>query len=117
MLGILTSRLPWQIWALLGAAVFAGVLVWKIDQRAYNRGFSAADEQWLERVEQELERQEDANKEALRLAQEEIERLEQDRRMRDATINRLLGQVSNLPTANRPAVSADGVRILNSIVE
>ena len=109
--------LPWQIWAALGVLVFSGIMAWQIDARAYNRGFAAADEAWVERVEQELERQDEANREAMRRAQEEIARLQEGRRVRDATIERLLGEAAQDPDADRPAIGTDSVRRLNSVLD
>lgn len=111
------SKLPWQIWAALAVVAILGVSAWIINDRAYNRGFSDAETQWELRVAEELERQDEANREALRIANEEIDRLREAREVRDATIERLVREAHELPTADRPAVSSDGVRILNSVLE
>ena len=57
-------RLPWQLWLAIGAALILALGVWFIDSRAYSRGFSEADAQWVKRVEDEYKRQIDANKKA-----------------------------------------------------
>uniref|UniRef100_A0AAU7VFZ4 P-loop NTPase superfamily protein n=1 Tax=Dinoroseobacter phage vB_DshS_R26L TaxID=3161158 RepID=A0AAU7VFZ4_9CAUD len=115
--GRVASRLPWQIWAALGVAVVLGITAWQINDRAYDRGFAEAERQWQERLEAELERQDAANREALRLAQEEIDRLTEAKEVRDATIARLIEEARQDPDADRPAVSAPGVRRLNSVLD
>lgn len=111
------SRLPWQIWAALGLAVFLGVSARYINDRAYNRGFSEAEDQFEQQVEEELARQAEANRAALQRAEEEIARLREAKDVRDATISRLIEEARQDPDADRPAVSSDGVRRLNSILE
>lgn len=113
----ITSRVPWQIWAALGVAVILGIAAWQIDSRAYDRGFAEAERQWQERLEIELARQDDANREALRVAQEQIERLQEARDVRDATITRLIEEARQDPDADRPSVSAPSVRRLNSVLD
>lgn len=109
--------LPWQIWASLGVVVVLGITAWQINDRAYNRGFAEAERQWELRVEQELERQRDANKEALRIAREEITRLQEAKEVRDATIERLIQEGQQDPDAARPALGPGSVRRLNSVIE
>ena len=111
------SRVPWQIWAALGVVVVLGIAGWQIDARAYDRGFADAEQQWQERLDQELERQEDANREAMRIAQERIELLQAAKDVRDATIARLIQEAAQDPDADRPAVSTGSVRRLNSILD
>lgn len=110
------STLPWQIWAALGVALVLGVSAWTIDHRAYNRGFSDADEKWQGSVLEERARQEEVNLAATRRAQEEIERLRLAKEVRDATIERLEAEAAADANASRPAVGAASVHRLNSIL-
>jgi len=111
------STLPWQIWAALAVIAVLGVSAWIINDRAYNRGFAEAERQWQIQVQEELERQQAANDAALRAAQDEIARLNEARRVRDATIERLNREAYEDPNADRPALGADSVRRLNSVLE
>ncbi|HEY7824255.1 MAG TPA: hypothetical protein VIG24_15540 [Acidimicrobiia bacterium] len=116
-LGRFASKLPWQIWAALAVAAVLGVSAWIINDRAFSRGFAEAERQWEQQVQEELERQQAANDAALRAAREEIERLNEARRVRDATIERLNREAREDPNAGRPALGADSVRRLNSVLE
>ena len=116
-LGGILTRVPWQIWAALAVALFLGVTAWQIDARAYKRGFADAEQQWQERVAIELARQDDANRTALRIAQEQIQRLQEAKDVRDGTIRRLIQEANEDPGASSPAVGTDSVRRLNSIID
>tara|TARA_R100001086_G_scaffold30380_1_gene13901 strand:- start:56 stop:349 length:294 start_codon:yes stop_codon:yes gene_type:complete len=97
--------------------VILGITVWQINDRAYNRGFAEADRQWIERVDQEIERQTEANREALRIAREEIDRLREAKEVRDAEIKRLIREAQDDPDAARPALGVGSVRRLNSVID
>jgi len=107
------GAIPRRAWAWLGGFAVAGMLIWFAWQTAYNRGFSQADAAWAARVQEEQARQHDANDQALAAAREEVLRLNEANRVRDAHIERLQREIATLP--DRPSVSPDGVRILNSI--
>ncbi len=109
------SKLPWQIWAALAVVVVLGVSAWYIDHRAFSRGFSEADEQWRVVVIEERERQAEANREAARIAADEIARLNEAKGVRDATIARLQREAAADPDAGRVAIGADSVRRLNQV--
>lgn len=116
-IGRVFRALPWEIRAALGVLVVAGIMAWIVDYRAYNRGFAEAEQQWETRLAVEIERQEEANREALRRAEEEIARLDEARRVRDATIERLVRAAREDPGAQRPAVGLGSVQRLNSILD
>ena len=107
------SRVPWQIYAALAVVVLLGVAGWQIDLRAYNRGYAEADAKWLARTQAEVERQVKANDAAWARAQQEIERLNEVRRVRDATIERLNQEALGDSDADRDAFGVDSVRRLN----
>jgi len=109
------SKLPWQIWAALAVAVLLGVLAWQINYRAYDRGFAKANEQWRVVVIEERARQDKANREAARLAAEEIDRLNEAKGVRDATIARLRREAAFDTDAGRVAIGVDSVRRLNQV--
>lgn len=111
------SSIPWQLWAAAACALTVIVGAWWIDARAYNRGYDAAETVWEDVVQREYVRQLDANKEALRIANEEIQRLREAKDVRDAEIERLINEARQDPDAGRPALSAGSVRRLNSVLE
>jgi len=108
------SKLPWQIWAALAVVGILGATGWFINDRAYNRGFSASDVQWVGRVKAEVSRQTVVNDLALVRAQEAIARLNEDKEVRDATIERLNREAAEDPDAGRISISPDGVRRINN---
>lgn len=116
-LKLFARRVPWQIWAALAVVVALGVSAWWINDTAFSRGFAEAERQWQIRVQEELDRQQDANDEALRRAQAEIARLNEAKEVRDATIARLNREAAQDPNADRPALGTDSVRRLNSVLE
>jgi ubiquinone biosynthesis protein UbiJ len=97
-----------------GAAILVGG-VWLIDYRAYNRGVEDEATRWQERVQEEYVRQLEANREALRVAQEEIERLRQQKETLDAEVDRLEAAAAADVEAGRTALPARSVRRLNAI--
>lgn len=97
--------------------VVLALIVWWIDSRAFDRGFADADRQWAERVAEEKARQEEANKQALEKAQEEIAQLTRSTEERDVEIARLIALAAEDPDADRVALGAASVRRLNSIFE
>jgi len=109
------SKTPQQIWAALAVAVLLGVIAWQINDRAYDRGFAKADEQWRVVVIEERARQDKANREAARLAAEEIARLNEAKGARDATIARIQREAASDPDAGRVAIGVDSVRRLNQV--
>jgi len=113
LLGQITSKLPWQIWAALAVALSLGVSAWYINSTAFNRGFSAANAEWVKRVEAEVARQVVANDTAWAAAQQEIERLKEVKDVRDATIERLNREAAADLNAGRESIGADSVRRLN----
>ena len=108
-------RLPWQLWLVIGAALILALGVWFIDSRAYSRGFSEADAQWVKRVEDEYKRQIDANKKAFDAASAEILRLRKKEKERDAEISRLTEAARRDANADADAIGANSVQRLNSI--
>jgi len=116
-LGLLLSRVSPQAVVALCVVLVLGTVGWQIDSRAYKRGFADADRQWKGRLEQELKRQDDANRDAMRIAQEQIELLEVAKDVRDATITRLIQEAAQDPDADRPSISTGSVRRLNSILD
>lgn len=112
-LGRIASKLPWQIWALLGVSVLLGIMAWQINDRAYNRGFAEADAKWVAAVETEVARQVEANNQALAAVQEQLARLNEAKEVRDATIDRLNREAQAAADAHAECLGADGVRRLN----
>ena len=111
------ASLPWQIWAALGVAVVLGIGAWQINDRAYDRGYADADAAWQVAVQEERERQDEANQKALREAEARIAQLEEAKAVRDATIERLTAEAAADPDAGRVSVGAPSVRRLNSVLD
>jgi len=97
-----------------GAAILVGG-VWFIDYRAYNRGVEDEAKRWQELVQEEYVRQLEANREALRVAQEEIERLRQQKESLDAEVDRLEAAAAADVDAGRTSLPSRSVRRLNEI--
>lgn len=110
MLALARPFLPY-----IAGAAFLLSAVWFIDYRAYNRGVEDEAAQWETLVQEEYVRQLEANREALQRAQDEIERLRQQKEDLDAQVDRLEELAAQDPDAARPALAPSSVRRLNEI--
>ena len=97
------------------AAVVVAGGVWFIDHRAYQRGWDAASAAQLAAAAAESERVADANKRAIQDALRTIDRLAQEKELRDAQIENLLREGAADPTAGNIALPPTSVRRLNSV--
>lgn len=107
------ASLPRQARAALAVVALLGVSGWFINDRAFNRGFAAADAAWAIKVNAEIARQVDANDAALASAREQIDRLTEAKEVRDATIERLNREALEDRDAGRLSIGADSVQRLN----
>jgi len=94
------------------AVAFIG---WWIHGKGYDHGVSATELKYQTAIEEERERQIDANDAALQAALEKQQRLELTLAVRDAEIERILSEGSEDPDVDRRALSSDSVRRINRI--
>jgi hypothetical protein len=99
---------------LLGALVLV-VTAWLIYDKGYDHGVEVIERKYQTAIQEERNRQLDANREALeeaRLRQAKLERLLDER---NAEIQGLLLEGSEDPDADRRAISSDSVLRINQI--
>lgn len=99
---------------LVGVSALAGV-TWFIYDSGFDRGVEKTSKQYEIRINLERERLAEANREALRQAQEKVATLEASLEARNAEIRLLLSEAASDPNANNDALGADSVRRINNI--
>ncbi len=103
-----------RAWAVVGVCALLVSSGWYINNTAYNRGYLKADAMWAVIIESELLRQRQVNEKALAASRLEIERLQEAKEVRDATIERLNSEAQADVNADRPSLGVDSVRRLNA---
>lgn len=113
ILKAISALLPWRAWAALGVAASLVAAGLYINARAYNRGFDAADAQWVALVETEIGRQRSVNQETQEWARDEVARLQSVKEERDALIDKLDEIAAASPSAGNVCLDPDSVRRLD----
>jgi uncharacterized protein HemX len=98
-------------WYVVVAVVLLGSL-WAFGNHQYNRGFSDRDAEYQQALQEERERLEAANEEALKDAENRIKELEMITEQRDELLQEI---IRNSSTRSGNGVSVDSLRELNRI--
>ena len=98
------------------AGIFAiGVIVYLIDDRAFNSGVRQTVERYEAAMNAEKERLQEANREALEEAKKRERELEKQLEARNEEIKSILEEGRNDPDADRGSIGLDGVRRIDRI--
>lgn len=112
MLGLLVPK-RWMLYVGIALALVGAVLYIRWD--AYNDGVADTTTKYETAIQEERERLQQANEEALRAAAERIAELNQILRARDASIAELRQKARQDPDADRPAINDSSVLRLNRV--
>lgn len=112
MLRVLFSPLARKLPYIAAAAILGGV--WYVDHQAYQRGYATASAAQEAAAAAEAARVAYANKRAIQDAMRAVDRLNQEKEMRDAQIAELLREGALDPGAGNVALPLGSVRRLNS---
>lgn len=111
--------LAWVVLRRLLPYILGGVLIlgvgWWIFSTGYSSGVDDTVRKYEVKIQEERNRQQSANQAALENARQREAELRRLLSERNATISDLNMEAQKDPTANRPAVSVDGVRRINRI--